>query len=79
MPSSVTAVSTRGLACSAAPNPAVPADMRMASETMQNAATAATWLRAMPWRRTMAFWAPIAAISEIDTRKPGRIDCTRES
>ena len=27
----------------------------------------------------MAFWAPIAAISEIDTRKPGRIDCTRES
>src|SRR5215212_9717030 len=52
--------------------PATPATMSTASETAQTATTAVTCSRRSPCRRTKAFCAPIATISERPMPSPAR-------
>ncbi|SHV28120.1 Uncharacterised protein [Mycobacteroides abscessus subsp. abscessus] len=44
--------------------------MSRKSPVMHTAITGSTCSLRMPWRSTNAFWAPMAAISDIPVRKP---------
>ena len=55
-----------------APKPATPAAIRSASDSAQTRHTANTCWRSSPWRRTKAFWAPMATIRLSPRRNPGR-------
>src|SRR5438046_1677539 len=63
-----------------APRPRMPLEIRSASESAQVRTTGRTCSRRRPWRRTNAFWAPIATISESAVAIPagrGTIDAQR--
>src|SRR5690554_1632931 len=56
----------------AAPAPATPAAIRIASDTAQMATTTHMCSLRIPCRSTKTFWAPMATMSESPSAKPAR-------
>ncbi|OLE23006.1 MAG: hypothetical protein AUG49_17380 [Catenulispora sp. 13_1_20CM_3_70_7] len=69
-PIQATTVTAVGIERTTAPRPPTPAAISTASETAQIATIVPTCSRRTPWRRTYAFWAPMATISDRPVPRP---------